>query len=141
MFKWFRRKKTKKEEKYAMTYEQIIKAYEDLSDDDKKKFHQTLKDRIDESVGEQEHLDGDKDSQTAKARVDESLGEEKHLDKAKEERKEEHMEREEEHFDRMDELFKRIDDLNAKVEAISKAPKEADKSESEELDKIYKKWD
>lgn len=59
-----------------MTYEEIVKAYEDLSEDDKKKFHQTLKDRIDESVGEQEREDGDEDSQDAKDRVDESLGEE-----------------------------------------------------------------
>lgn len=46
---------------------------------------QTEKDRIDESVGEQERLDGNKDSQTAKDRVDESEG----TKKADEERAEE----------------------------------------------------
>lgn len=68
-----------------MTFDEIVKAYEDLSEDDKKKFHQTLKDRIDESVGEQEREDGDEDSQDAKDRVDESLGEEEHLEEKDEE--------------------------------------------------------
>lgn len=58
------------------TFEEIVKAYEDLSEDDKKKFHQTLKDRIDESVADQEREDKDEDKQDAKDRVDEALGEE-----------------------------------------------------------------
>lgn len=59
------------------TFDEIVKAYEDLSEDDKKKFHQTLKDRIDESVGDQERDSDDEDSQDAKDRVDEALGAEK----------------------------------------------------------------
>ena len=57
------------------TLEQVRKAYEDLSDEDKKTFTQSLKDRVDESVAAQERADGNEDSQTAKDRVDESLGE------------------------------------------------------------------
>lgn len=49
---------------------------------------QSEKDRIDESVGEQERLDGNKDSQSAKDRVDESEG----AQKADEERAEEQEE-------------------------------------------------
>ena len=78
------------------TLEQIQKAYDDLSEDDKKKFHQSLKDRIDESVGEQEHDDGNKDSQSAKDRVDESLGEEKALEEKREEKDVEMSENKEE---------------------------------------------
>lgn len=59
------------------TFDEIVKAYEDLSEDDKKKFHQTLKDRIDESVADQEREGDDEDSQDAKDRVDEALGAEK----------------------------------------------------------------
>ena len=84
------------------TAEDVLKMFETLSDDEKKKVmdavkptteeqiekaetdiaekgedSQTEKDRIDESVGEQEKEDGNEDSQTAKDRVDESEGMEK----------------------------------------------------------------
>ena len=63
------------------TEEQIDKAKADIAE--KGEDGQTEKDRIDESVGEQEHEDGNEDSQDAKDRVDESEGmqeadEEKH---------------------------------------------------------------
>ena len=56
------------------TLEQVRKAYEDLSDDDKKSFHQSIADRIHESIGEQEHDDGNKDRQSAADREHEALG-------------------------------------------------------------------
>lgn len=99
-----------------MTIEQILKAYKDLSEDDKKKFKQSIEDRIDESVGEQEHLEGDKDSQTAKDAHEEK-------DAAK-----------------MDELFKRLDEISAKVDALAKQPEEANNSEADKLDKLTSKW-
>ena len=133
-----------------MTIEQILKAYKDLSEDDKKKFKQSIEDRIDESVGEQEHLDGDKDSQTAKDRVAESLGEEKSLAekgeaktpeatvaKAVDEAKDAHEEKD---AAKMDELFKRLDEISAKVDALAKQPEEANKSEADKLDKLTSKW-
>lgn len=63
------------------TGEQVDEAKKDI--EDKGDDSQSDKDRIDESVGEQEHLDGDEDSQDAKDRVDESEGEEKALDEDK----------------------------------------------------------
>lgn len=59
---------------------QIAEAEKDI--EEKGKDTQTEKDRIDESVGEQEKLDGNEDSQDAKDRVDESEAMEK-LDKQK----------------------------------------------------------
>lgn len=67
--------------------EQITKAIKDVAE--KGEDSQTVKDRIDESVGEQEHLDGDKDSQSAKDRVDESEGAQKADEERAEEIKEE----------------------------------------------------
>jgi len=59
---------------------QIAEAEKDI--EEKGKDTQTEKDRIDESVGEQERLDGNENSQDAKDRVDESEAMEK-LDKQK----------------------------------------------------------
>lgn len=72
---WFK-KKVKEDEKHMTTLEQIRKAYDDLSDDDKKSFQQSIADRVHESIGEQERDDGDKDSQSAVDREHEALGEE-----------------------------------------------------------------
>lgn len=60
----------------ASTLEEVRKAYEGLSDDDKKKFHQSIADRIHESIGEQEEESGTEDSQSAEDREHEALGEE-----------------------------------------------------------------
>lgn len=57
------------------TEEQIAKAEENI--EEKGDDSQSEKDRIDESVGEQEKLDGDEDSQDAEDRVDESIDAEK----------------------------------------------------------------
>lgn len=91
--------------KRELTKDELIEALNALSDDDKKDViakttgeqvdeakkdiedkgddSQSEKDRIDESVGEQEKLDGDEDTQDAKDRVDESEGEKKALDEDK----------------------------------------------------------
>lgn len=60
--------------KKPSTLEEVRKAYENLSDDDKNKFHQSIADRIHESIGEQEHDAGETDSQSAEAREHEALG-------------------------------------------------------------------
>ena len=72
MFKFS--KKQKKEETKLTTLEQVRKAYEDLSEDDKKNFHQSISDRVHESVAAQERADGNKDSQSVEAREHEALG-------------------------------------------------------------------
>lgn len=56
------------------TLEQVRKAYEDLSEDDKKSFHQSISDRVHESIAAQERADGNKDSQSAADREHEALG-------------------------------------------------------------------
>ena len=55
---------------------QIAKAEKDMEakGEENGTKDQSAKDILDESVGEQEHLDGNKDSQSAKDRVDESVG-------------------------------------------------------------------
>lgn len=90
---------------------EIKKAKEDVAE--KGSDSQTEKDRIDESVGEQEKRDGDENSQNAKDRVDESEGTEKSDEKRAEEKKEEYdddfkgrmlsfMERMEKRFDELE---------------------------------------
>ena len=70
----FLKKKSKKGEAPMTTLEQVKKAYEDLSDEDKKSFHQSLSDRVHESIAAQEKDKGDKDSQSAEDREHEALG-------------------------------------------------------------------
>ena len=86
------------------TEKQIDKAEEDIAE--KGADSQTEKDRIDESVGEQEKEDGNKDSQDAKDRVDESFGEKKYV-----ERKD------------YEELLKRVSALEEKANGKDNLPK------------------
>jgi hypothetical protein len=65
----------KEETDMTQDEKQIEKAKDDIAE--KGADSQTEKDRIDESVAEQEKADGDEDSQDAKDRVDESEGAEK----------------------------------------------------------------
>ena len=67
-------KKKKEDNNKMTTLEQVRKAYEDLSEDDKKSFHQSIADRVHESVAAQERADGNEDSQTAEDREHEALG-------------------------------------------------------------------
>lgn len=94
------------------TAEQVLEAYKNLSDEEKTKFEQSLKDRVDESVGEQEHDDGNEDTQTAADRVDESEGEER----AEETDKEETETAEEEPKDEDDEEETQPEELPAEEE-------------------------
>lgn len=64
----------KKEENKPTTLEEVRKAYEDLSEDDKKSFHQSIADRVHESIAVQEREHGQEDSQSAEAREHEALG-------------------------------------------------------------------
>ena len=86
------------------TEKQIDKAEKDIAE--KGADSQTEKDRIDESVGEQEKEDGNEDSQDAKDRVDESLGEKKYV-----ERKD------------YEDLLKRVSALEEKANGKDKLPK------------------
>lgn len=75
MGKWFK-KKSKQEDTKMTTLEEVKKAYADLSEDDKKSFHQSIADRVHESIAAQEREHGQEDSQSAEAREHEALGEE-----------------------------------------------------------------
>lgn len=82
--------------------------------------------------------------QIKKAYADLSPEDKKSL-KADEERKEDvHEERQDERTDSHDERLgaveKQLADLTALVVELSKKPKEADKGDADELDKITKKW-
>lgn len=72
--------------KKPSTLDEVMEAYKRLSEEDQSKFKQSLKDRIDESVGEEEALHGEKDSQTAKDRIDEAIGAKLADDKKEEEK-------------------------------------------------------
>ena len=130
---WVKRKKEKEKNKMT-TLEQVRKAYEDLSDEDKKTFHQSLSDRVHESIAAQERADGDEDTQTAADREHEALGAE-HADERREheEREKEHEEdqdeRHEEHDDRISEVFERLDRID---EAIGRLMKEEEKEDKRE---------
>lgn len=71
--------------KKPSTLDEVMEAYKRLSEEDQSKFKQSLKDRIDESVGEEEALHGEKDSQTAKDRIDEAISAKLADDKKEEE--------------------------------------------------------
>lgn len=110
--------KDEDEEKESETEEQVEEAKEDVAE--KGEDEQSEKDRVDESVGEQEKLDGDEDSQDAKDRVDESEGEEKHDDKEEdakqiEEAVEEH---EAEDYEEKENLKATVDALVSRLTAL-----------------------
>lgn len=105
---------------------EIKKAKEDIAE--KGADSQTDKDRIDESVGEQERRSGDENSQDAKDRVDESEG----TKKADEERAEEKEERRKESFEErmlsfMENIEKRFDNFEKRFMAAADADTEAAK--------------
>ena len=56
------------------TLEEIMRAYESLSEDDKKSFKESIKDHVDESVAAQKEDSGDKTEQSAEAEIHEAEG-------------------------------------------------------------------
>lgn len=115
------------EDKEMTTLEQVRKAYEDLSEDDKKTFHQSLSDRVHESIAAQERADGNEDKQSAEDREHEALGAE-HADWKR--------------FDSFEERLKKIEEaLEARREneEESKRDEEDDKDEKA-LDKAREKY-
>lgn len=63
------------------TLEEIKRAYESLSEDDKKSFKESIKDRVDESVAAQKEDSGEKTEQSAEAEIHEAEGAEHAADK------------------------------------------------------------
>jgi len=117
----------KKEDK-PTTLEEVQRAYENLSDDDKKSFHQSLADRVHESIAAQEREHGQEDSQSAEAREHEALGEEHaagkgdvselhEKDDTAEEKREDRADEmhEERQDDGMKAIYERLDALDARL--------------------------
>lgn len=130
----------KKEESKPSTLEEVRKAYENLSDDDKKSFHQSIADRVHESIAAQEREHGQEDSQSAEAREHEALGaehadgesdaselhekdntpEEKAEDKADEAKSAEAQEDNGKEKDNLNEIIKSLTDRISALEESSK---------------------
>lgn len=147
MFDLLKKNKTKKEETEQMTQDEkeIEKAKRDIAEDGKDS--QTEKDRIDESVGEQQKRSGDTNSQSAKDRVDESEGAKKADEKRAEVKKEEKSDEREDGLS--DRILTAINTaVQAAVEkavgsavdkafnAMDRQSKEASSTKKEELTKI-----
>lgn len=145
------KKKSKKEENNNMTtLEEVRKAYEDLSEDDKKSFHQSLADRVHESIAAQEREHGQEDSQSAEAREHEALGEEYaegkgdteelyEKDDTAEEKKEDAVDeaKEEIHEERQDDGMK---DILARLDALEarfRTEDDTDEKAVKEAEKVY----
>lgn len=133
----------------ATTLEEVRKAYEDLSDDDKKKFHQSIADRVHESIAAQEEDSETKDSQSAEAREHEALGaehadgkgdvEELHeSDDTPEERREDERDEAEEaaKADSDDDWRKALDERLSRIEAMLKPSEESKTSDIAAADKM-----
>ena len=141
------------------TLEEVRKAYEDLSEEDKKAFSQSIQDRVDESLGEQEKEDGTEDSQTAKDREDEALGEEhaegkgdveelhetdegevKH-EEEQEDKHEKSAEKDAEHDDRISKIESDIAEIKEMLSKKSREPEKADKTTAEKLSELERKYE
>lgn len=128
----------KEEDKEMTTLEQVRKAYEDLSEDDKKTFHQSLSDRVHESIAAQERADGDEDKQSAEDREHEALGAE-HAD----ERRDEHKDATEdtgevEKF--MRPLMEKLEELTKRIDGMERRPEKAGDGAVDKLKELERKF-
>lgn len=156
----------KKDKDKPTALDEVRKAYEDLSDDDKATFRQSIADRVHESVGEQEAENDQKDDQTAADREHEALGEEHadgegetdELGETDDEESEEDAAEdaaEEKHEDAQDEKhedaknadedlreqIRTLEERIAKLEAgADKAPKKASDEEADYLASLERKY-
>lgn len=126
------------EDKEMTTLEQVRKAYEDLSDDDKKTFHQSLSDRVHESIAAQERANGDEDKQSAEDREHEALGAE-HAD----ERRTEHKDAKEDadEIERyMRPIMDKLEDLSKRIDGMERRPEKAGDGTVDKLRELERKF-
>lgn len=126
------------EDKEMTTLEQVRKAYEDLSEDDKKTFHQSLSDRVHESIAAQERADGNEDKQSAEDREHEALGAE-HAD----ERRAEHNDAKEDadEIERyMRPIMDKLEDLSKRIDGIERRPEKAGDRAVDKLKELERKF-
>ncbi len=153
--------------KKPTTAEEILKAVEDLPEDEKGKFMEHIKAHLDESVAAQENDAGETDKQSAEDRIDESVGEKNALaDKGEgkadgddgnadgDENKGDDGEEvpavageelatetnDNNYADAIKALEDRIVELETKFEAMQHKPAEADESTAAKLDKLAAKF-
>lgn len=141
---WFGKKdkKEKEEDNKLTTLEQVRKAYEDLSDEDKESFHQSIADRVHESIAAQERADGNEDSQSAEAREHEALGAEHadgegdvaelhESDDTAEEKREDEKDEEREREDPLQAILARLEALEERFKEKGDSDEEAAKKAEE----------
>lgn len=153
--------------KKPTTAEEILKAVEDLPEDEKGKFMEHIKAHLDESVAAQENDAGETDKQSAEDRIDESVGEENALadkDDGKADGDDGNADGDENkgddgeevpavageepatktndnnYYDAIKALEDRIVELETKFEAMQHKPAEADESTAAKLDKLAAKF-
>ena len=123
--------------KKLSTLDEIKKAYENLSDEDKETFKQSITDRVDESVAAQKEDEGEKSEQSAEAEIHEALGEEHAEDKGEtEELGEKDDTPKEEAEDKRDET----DEKSSEVETseTEDKPEDVSKEQVDNRDEIIK---
>lgn len=132
------------------TYDEVVKAYKELADEDKEKFKQSLEDRIDESVGEQKALDGEETEQPVKDDIKEAIGEERAIDEkeeAEDEAKEEanNQERHEEigkmFADFKAEINGKLEEIKADLHGLKNKPAVASDDKQDKLNKLAQIYD
>lgn len=140
----FFKKKKQEEHKEMTTLEEVKKAYEDLSDEDKNSFHQSLSDRVHESIAAQERDSGNEDSQSAEAREHEALGAEHSDGEGDVAELHEHddtpEERHENHADDIKALRDEIAKLTARVELVERTPQPTDKPTADRLNELERRY-
>ena len=148
------KKNKRKEDDTLTTLEQVKKAYEDLSEDDRKKFHQDISDRVHESIAAQERDDGDEDSQSAEDREHEALGAE-HADgegdveklhetdpkddgeKAEEEKKDEAPKEFDDRLKRVEDMLETLLKRETKEDAVAAAKDAVNVAAEEHAKELY----
>ncbi len=123
------------------TLEEIKRAYESLSEDDKKSFKESIKDHVDESVAAQKEDSGEKTEQSAEAEIHEAEGAEHAAGKGDvEELGEKDDTPEEQAEDKRDEEERKGEDDKKSDEKVEEDKPEDKPSEPQEtqLDRIEK---
>lgn len=143
--------KEKEENKDMSTLDQVRKAYEDLSEDDKKSFRQSIADRVHESVAAQERTEGDEDKQSADAREHEALGAEhaagegdvselRERDDTAEEKREDAKDESRRFEDMIAPIRDEIEKLRRELTEYKREPRRADDADSEKLRHLENKY-
>lgn len=130
------------------TLDEVMAAYERLSDEDKGKFHESLKDRVDQSVGETNKLEGNENKESTDERVDQAIGE-KLADDRREEEKEDAKDEESDEKEKtvwdairaeMDGIKERLAKLEEGELKEKQAPKEVEDDKQAMLNKLMSRY-